>query len=187
MKRVGMFGYSRDVARWLRWPAALDERIAALIAGSTGVGGILPVAAVRRAKRRRRHRNHDATIFRPGSSRDCASSPAAKTACQWIGNLLVAMIAPRSVLMEYGLNDEVSNSWGSEQTYHSAMRAYKLMGQPDRVGLLRVPGFHGANDQEACLDWLTFSSAAPPVPGPTIFFFLGTSTNGARRAGRPSI
>ena len=70
------------------------------------------------------------------------------------GNLLVAMIAPRAVLMEYGLNDEVSNSWGSEQTYHSALKAYKLLGQPDRLGLLRVPGFHGANDQEACLDWL---------------------------------
>ena len=26
--------------------------------------------------------------------------------------------------------------------------------QPDRLGLLRVPGFHGSNDQEACIDWL---------------------------------
>ena len=52
------------------------------------------------------------------------------------------------------MNDEVSNSWGSEQTYHSALKVYKLLGQPDRLGLLRVPGFHGANDQEACLDWL---------------------------------
>ena len=31
---------------------------------------------------------------------------------------------------------------------------YKLLGQPTRLGILRVPGFHGANDQEACLDWL---------------------------------
>ena len=29
-----------------------------------------------------------------------------------------------------------------------------MLGQPNRIGILRVPGFHGANDQEACLDWL---------------------------------
>jgi pimeloyl-ACP methyl ester carboxylesterase len=69
-------------------------------------------------------------------------------------NLLVAMIAPRAALLEWGLNDEVSNSWGDEQAYYSALKVYKLLGQPGRLGLLRVPGFHGANDQEACLDWL---------------------------------
>ena len=31
---------------------------------------------------------------------------------------------------------------------------YQLLGHPERLGILRVPGFHGANDQEACLDWL---------------------------------
>src|SRR5262249_13952425 len=69
-------------------------------------------------------------------------------------NLLVAMIAPRAILMEWGHNDEVSNVRGGEQTYHSGLKVYKLLGQPDRIGVLRVPGFHGANDQEACLDWL---------------------------------
>jgi len=58
------------------------------------------------------------------------------------------------MLIEYGLNDEVSNSWGDEQAYDSALNVYKLLGHPDHLGVLRVPGFHGANDQEACLDWL---------------------------------
>ena len=53
-----------------------------------------------------------------------------------------------------GHNDEVSNDYGIEQSYYSALKVYKMLGQPDRLGLLRVPGFHGANDQEACLDWL---------------------------------
>jgi pimeloyl-ACP methyl ester carboxylesterase len=70
------------------------------------------------------------------------------------GNLLVAMVAPRSVLIEWGSNDEVSNTFGMEQAYKSALKTYQLLGQPDRLGILRVPGFHGANDQEACLDWL---------------------------------
>ena len=37
------------------------------------------------------------------------------------GNLLAAMIAPRSILMEWGNNDQVSNTWGNEQTYYSAL------------------------------------------------------------------
>ena len=60
-------------------------------------------------------------------------------------NLLVALIAPRACLMQYALNDEVSNTWGSEQTYHSALRAYQLLGRPEALGILRLPGFHGAN------------------------------------------
>ena len=44
------------------------------------------------------------------------------------------MIAPRAALIEYGLNDEVSNTWGDEQAYNSALKVYKLLGQPDRLG-----------------------------------------------------
>src|SRR6185436_2597441 len=70
------------------------------------------------------------------------------------GNLIVAMVAPRAILIEYGLNDEVSNTWGHEQVYYSARKVFSLVRQPDRIGLLRVPGFHGSNDVEASLDWL---------------------------------
>jgi pimeloyl-ACP methyl ester carboxylesterase len=152
MKRVGMFGYSRD-GKMAAIAAALDDRISAVIAGSTGVGGILPW-------RLAGERN-----FGEGIESTTRSFPT------WFvprlrffsgredrlpvdGNLLVAAIAPRSVLIEYGGNDEVSNTYGMEQAYQSARKVYSLLGQPDRVSIMRVPGFHGANDQEACLDWL---------------------------------
>jgi pimeloyl-ACP methyl ester carboxylesterase len=152
MKRVGMFGYSRD-GKMATIAAAMDERIAALIAGSTGVGGVLP------------WRLSGERGFGEGIESTTRAFPT------WFvprlrffsgredrlpidGNLLVAMIAPRAVLMEWGHNDEVSNTWSNEQSYHSALKVYKMLGQPDRLGILRVPGFHGANDQEACLDWL---------------------------------
>ncbi|MGA2271629.1 MAG: alpha/beta fold hydrolase [Bryobacteraceae bacterium] len=152
MRRIGMFGYSRD-GKMAAIATAIDERIAAVIAGSTGVGGVLP------------WRLSGERGFGEGIETTTRSFPT------WFvprlrffsgredrlpvdGNLLVAMIAPRATLIEYGLNDEVSNSWALEQVYHSALRVYTLLGQPGRLGLLRVPGFHGANDQEACLDWL---------------------------------
>jgi pimeloyl-ACP methyl ester carboxylesterase len=152
MKHIGMFGYSRD-GKMAAMASAFDERIAAVIAGSTGVGGVLP------------WRLSGERGFGEGIESTTRSFPT------WFiprlrffsgredrlpvdGNLLVALMAPRSILIEYGLNDEVSNSWASEQVYRSAMKVYRLLAQPDRIGLLRVPGFHGANDQEACLDWL---------------------------------
>ena len=52
-------------------------------------------------------------------------------------NLLVALIAPRAIMMEYGLNDEVSNPWGTEQVYRSVKPVYDFLKQPVRLDLLR--------------------------------------------------
>ncbi len=149
---IAINGYSRD-GKMATIAAALDDRIAAVIAGSTGVGGVLPWRAAGERG------------FGEGIESTTRSFPT------WFvprlrffsgredrlpidGNLLAALIAPRAILMEWGHNDEVSNTWGNEQTYYSALKAYKLLGQPGRISTMRVPGFHGANDQEACLDWL---------------------------------
>jgi dienelactone hydrolase len=151
-KRIGIFGYSRD-GKMVTIAAALDERISALIAGSAGVAGVLP--------------------WRLGGETGMAEGIESTTRMfpTWLApqfrffagredrlpvdaNLLLDLIAPRAVLMEYGLNDEVSNSWGNEQSYHSSFKVFDKLGQPDRLGILRVPGVHGANDMEACLDFL---------------------------------
>jgi dienelactone hydrolase len=152
MAHIGIFGYSRD-GKMVAIAAAMDTRITAVIAGSTGVGGVLP------------WRSSGERGFGEGIESTTRSFPT------WFapqlrffagregrlpvdGNLLAAMIAPRSILMEWGNNDQVSNTWGNEQTYYSAFKVYKLLGVPDRISTLRVPGFHGANDEEADLDWL---------------------------------
>jgi dienelactone hydrolase len=152
MKHVAMFGYSRD-GKMAAIATALDERISAVIAGSTGVGGILPW-------RLSGERNSGEGIESTTRSFPTWFIPRLRffsgreDRLPVDGNLLVAMIAPRSILMEWGLNDEVMNSWAMEQVYHSAERVYKFLGQPDKIGFMRVPGFHGSNDQERCLDWL---------------------------------
>jgi pimeloyl-ACP methyl ester carboxylesterase len=152
MKHVGLFGYSRD-GKAAAIAAALDDRIAAVIPGSTGVGGVLPW-------RLSGERNFGEGIESTTRSFPTWFAPQLRffagreDRLPIDANLLVAMIAPRAALIEYGLNDEVSNTWGDEQAYNSALKVYKLLGQPDRLGIMRVPGFHGANDQEMCLDWL---------------------------------
>jgi pimeloyl-ACP methyl ester carboxylesterase len=152
MKHIGLFGYSRD-GKTVAFGAALDDRISAVIPASTGVGGVVPW-------RLAGERNSGESIETTTRSFPTWFIPRLRffsgreDRLPIDGNLLIAWIAPRAVLIEYGLNDEVSNTWGDEQAYYSALKVYKLLGQPERLGLLRVPGFHGSNDQEACLDWL---------------------------------
>ena len=152
MKHIALFGYSRD-GKMAAYGAALDDRISAVIPASTGVGGVVPW-------RLAGERNAGESIETTTRSFPTWFIPRLRffsgreDRLPLDGNLLIAWIAPRSVLIEYGLNDEVSNTWGDEQAYYSALKVYKLLGQPERLGLLRVPGFHGSNDQEACLDWL---------------------------------
>ncbi|HEX2862193.1 MAG TPA: alpha/beta fold hydrolase, partial [Lacunisphaera sp.] len=151
-RRLALFGYSRD-GKMATIAAALDERVAALIAGSTGVGGVLPWRLAGEAgmgegieSTTRMFPDWFAPQLRFFSGREDRLPVDA--------NSLLALIAPRPVLMQYGLNDEVSNPWALEQVHHSVRRVYEFLGQPVRLDLLRVPGFHGANDPEACLDWL---------------------------------
>jgi dienelactone hydrolase len=152
MKRVGLFGYSRD-GKMATIAAALDERISALIAGSTGVGGILPW---RLAGESGMGEGIQSTtmMFPTWFAPQLRFFAGREDRLPVDANSLVALIAPRAVLMQYGLNDEVSNAWATEQVWHSVKPVYDLLKQPVRLDLLRVPGFHGANDQEACIDWL---------------------------------
>jgi dienelactone hydrolase len=150
--RIAVTGYSRG-GKMATIAAAWDERIAAVIAGSTGVGGVVPW---RQAGEYGMGEGIETTTrgfpiwFNPRLRFFAGHEDRLPVEA----NLLVAMVAPRACLIEYGLNDQVSNTWGDEQTYYSALKVFQLLGQPDRVGLLRVPGFHGANDVEATLDWL---------------------------------
>ena len=150
--RIANTGYSRG-GKMAATAAAFDERIAAVIAGSTGVGGVL---AWRLSGERGMGEGIESTtrMFPLWFAPQLRFFSGREDRLPVDANLLVALVAPRALLMNYGLNDEVSNVWGSEQTYHSALKVYSALGQPDRLGLMRLPGFHGTNDIEACLDWL---------------------------------
>jgi len=151
-KRIGIYGYSRD-GKVATIAAAFDERISAVIAGSTGVGGVLPW---RMAGESRFAESIESStrMFPSWFLMSLRFFCGREDRLPIDANLLVAMIAPRACLIEYGLNDQVSNAYGDERTYESALKVYKLLGHPERLSIFRLPGFHGANDEEADLDWL---------------------------------
>jgi len=181
MKHVGLFGYSRD-GKQAAIAAALDERIAAVIAGSTGVAESA-VASFRRAQLWRGDREHHTQLPNLVCPAVCVSfrtrGPFAHRRQSSGGD-----DRPRAALLEYGLNDEVSNTWGDEQAYNSALKVYKLLGQPDRLGIMHVPGFHGANDQEMCLDWLDIQFGRSTRTWTNNLLFPWISTSGVLAARR---
>jgi dienelactone hydrolase len=152
MKRVAMFGYSRD-GKMATIAAAFDERIAALVAGSTGVGGVVPW---RLAGERGGGESIETTtrMFPTWLAPQVRFFSGREDRLPVDANLFLALLAPRPVLIEWGLNDEVSNGWAIEQAVLSAQKVYVRLGRPDGLSLLHVPGFHGGNDPEACIDWL---------------------------------
>jgi dienelactone hydrolase len=149
---IAITGYSRN-GKMALITTALDERIGAVVAGSTGVGGVY--------------------AWRDGSERNSSESIESTTRSFpiWFttslrffsgredrlpvdGNLLVALVAPRSCLVLWGDNDEVSQSWGMEHSVKSGATAYAFVGRPDAVGTMHIPGYHGANDLNRTFEWL---------------------------------
>ena len=152
MEKVAVFGYSRD-GKMAAIAAALDERFAAVVAGSTGVGGYVPW---RYSGERGGGEGIESTtrMFPDWFIPRMRFFSGREDRLPVDANLLAALVAPRAVLMEWGLSDQVANGWAQEQAYTSAMKVYRLFGAEDKLGLMHVPGFHGSNDQEACIDFL---------------------------------
>jgi hypothetical protein len=178
-EHIALNGYSRD-GKMALIAAIIDPRIAAVIPGSTGVGGVMP--------------------WRLGSEHGFGESIESTTRNfpTWFvpqlrfftgredrlpvdGNSLVALVAPRSCLITYGNNYEVSQPWPMEQAYRSALRAYDLLGKPDALGIMHSPGYHGANDVQAAMNWLDFRFGRSQTKWTNEFVYPGL-----RQVARPS-
>ena len=158
--QVAIFGYSRD-GKMALIAGAFDERFAAVLAGSTGVGGVVPW---RFSGERGGGEGIESTtrMFPTWYVPRLRFFSGREDRLPVDANLFLALMAPRAILMEWGLNDEVANGWAMEQAYASALSVYRRFGAEDRMGLMHVPGFHGSNDQEAMLDFLDIQFGRTP-------------------------
>jgi pimeloyl-ACP methyl ester carboxylesterase len=149
---IAITGYSRT-GKMAAIAAMLDQRITACVAGSTGVGGVLPW---RSAGERGSGEGIETTTrnFPAWFTPSLRFFTGREDRLPIDGNLMAAAIAPRSLLSVYGLSDEVSSIYGNEQSYYSAEKVYRLLGVPKRNSILHPPGHHGANDLNATMDWL---------------------------------
>ncbi|MDR2915472.1 MAG: alpha/beta fold hydrolase [Tannerella sp.] len=152
MARIAINGYSRD-GKMVLIAAALEERIAAVLAGSTGVGGAVPWRFA--GERGGGEGIESTTRMFPGWFISRLRYFSGKEDYLPVdANLLLALVAPRSILLEWGYTDQVANGWAMEQAYKSVQKVYERLRQSDKIGMLSISGFHGSNDEEASIDWL---------------------------------
>jgi hypothetical protein len=126
-KRVAIHGISR-LGKTVMWAGAHDQRFAAVIASCSGEGG----AALS-------HRNYGETIAHLTAPSRYPYQFAANYA-KWAGfpdkapmdaNLLIALIAPRPLLLQTGDTDRWSDPKGEFLAAVAAGPVYKLLGKQD--------------------------------------------------------
>jgi hypothetical protein len=126
-KRVAIHGVSR-LGKTVMWAGAHDERFAAVIASCSGEGG----AALS-------HRNYGETVAHLTAPTRYPYQFAANYA-KWAGfpdkapmdaNLLVALIAPRPLLLQTGNTDSWSDPKGEFLSEVAAGPVYRLLGKQD--------------------------------------------------------
>ncbi len=153
MRHVALTGHSRDGKQALI-EAAFDERITAVIPSSSGAGGASPY---RLAGERNMAEGIEAItrVFPTWFHPRLRFFAGREDRLPVDGNLLVALVAPRACLISFALNDAVEGPWSGEQSYSSALKAYRLLGHPERLATRSRPGGHGiqSSDVEEYLDW----------------------------------
>jgi dienelactone hydrolase len=135
-KKIGITGHSRN-GKQAVLAAAFDERIGAVVGSSGTTGECLPW-------------RYTTDIFWGTGSIESITGGPHNT--HWFHprlrffagrehklpvdqNMLMAMVAPRGLLLYAAYSEHEGNSFGYEQAYRSVRRVYQFLGREDNVGL----------------------------------------------------
>ncbi len=154
--RVALTGHSRNGKTSLM-AAAFDPRIQVVISSSSGQGGCLTA------------REFSEQHFGEGLELITRRFP------DWLHprlrffvgredklpvdfHTLVALCAPRAVLLAAALNDPVESTWAIERTYAHVLPVFELFGKPEALAIRYRAGNHATNPGaiESYLDWCDF-------------------------------
>jgi pimeloyl-ACP methyl ester carboxylesterase len=152
-EQLALTGLSRN-GKMALWAAAYDERIKAVVPISGGTGGENPFRytsdiynneTIELLTRWQPHWLHPRLRFFVGREHKLPVDQ----------NLLMAMIAPRGLMLTSSITESAGNSWGIEQAYLSAKKAYDFLGKSDHIALDLRQGLHApsARDMERYLDF----------------------------------
>ena len=73
-------------------------------------------------------------------------------------NSLMALIAPRGLMLSSGTTEGAGNPWGSEQSYLDALKVYKFLGAEKNLAIRLRNGLHSisARDMEEYIDFYDY-------------------------------
>lgn len=153
---IGITGHSRNGKQSL-WAAAYDKRFDAVIISSGNSGGGLPW-------RYAQHKYADEDINLLTGAQPAWFNPRLRFFIGRVYKLpidmtsLMALVAPRGLMMSSSRRESDGNPWGYEQAYDTVLTAYKFLGAPNHLALRLRDGKHGtsARDIENYVDFFNY-------------------------------
>ena len=151
--KIGLTGHSRNGKQALL-AAAFDERIGAVIPSSGNTGEIIPwryntnpfaIESLELLSGAQSHWFHPRLHFFAGRENKLPVDQ----------HMLLAMVAPRGLMMYSGYAESAASPLGFEQAYRSALRVYRFLGAEKNIWLHLREGEHGtsADDIENFVDF----------------------------------
>jgi pimeloyl-ACP methyl ester carboxylesterase len=155
-EQIGLTGLSRN-GKMSLWAAAYDERIKAVIPISGGTGGEDPFTytnekydneSIAEITRGFPYWLHPRLRFFIGRENKLPVDQ----------NLLMALVAPRGLMITSSIFEDEGNPWGIEQAYLSARKAYEFLGAGDKIAIDLRHGLHApsSRDMERYLDFFDY-------------------------------
>lgn len=138
--KIGLAGHSRNGKQALL-AAACDERIGAVVASSGLQGEVLPqrytsspfvVESIQLITSGRPHWFHPRLRFFAGRENKLPVDQ----------NMMLALVAPRGLMLYSGYSETSSSSFGSEQAYRDVRRVYRFLEREENVWLHLRDGDH---------------------------------------------
>jgi dienelactone hydrolase len=136
---IGIAGHSRNGKQSLM-AAAFDERITACIPSSAGTGGELSY----------RHTREEYTVETIKVLTGQTTAWFHPRLRFFVGNeyklpvdqnTLMALVAPRHLMISTAFTEPYGNPWGAEQMYHTTRKVYRFLGAEDHLSLkMRIGG-----------------------------------------------
>lgn len=154
--QIALTGLSRN-GKMALWAAAYDDRIKAVVPISGGTGGENPF-------RYTTDKYNSETLPLLTWARPHWLHPRLRLFTGWESKLpvdqnsLMALIAPRGLMLTSSVTESAGNAWGIEQAYLSARKAYTFLGAEDKIALDLREGLHAPSmrDMERYLDFFDF-------------------------------
>jgi hypothetical protein len=155
-EQIALTGLSRN-GKMALWAAAFDERINAVVPVSGGTGGEVPFRytsdkydneTIELLTRWRPHWLHPRLRFFVGREHKLPVDQ----------NSLMALIAPRGLMITSSITESAGNNFGIEQAYLSAKKAYDFLGAGDKIAIDLRHGLHSPSgrDMERYLDFFDY-------------------------------
>lgn len=155
-EQIALTGLSRN-GKMALWAAAYDDRIKAVVPISGGTGGENPF-------RYTTDKYHSETMPLLTWARPHWLHPRLRFFTGWESKLpvdqnsLMALVAPRGLMLTSSVTESAGNAWGIEQAYLSARKAYRFLGAEEQIALDLREGLHAPSmrDMERYLDFFDY-------------------------------